>query len=134
MCARVSVKFRSWPTNQDTRGSNLVGNVGKNRINNRVNRYSSCFFFSFFLWIQSIILRDTLTKYNEKKWKKKKKRERKNNLRKAIWTKRESCIFSIQRKIKLLARFSHSNFSILRWNRSIQTLSVHSLPASQLPI
>lgn len=134
MCARVSVKFRSWPANQDTRGSNLVGNVGKNRINNRVNRYSSCFFF-FFLSLDS---KYHTTRYSDKiqreEMEKKKKRERKNNLRKAIWTKRESCIFSIQRKIKLLARFSHSNFSILRWNRSIQTLSVHSLPASQLPI
>lgn len=106
MCARVSVKFRSWPANQDTRGSNLVGNVGKNRINNRVNRYSSCFFFfSFFLWIQSIILRDTLTKYNEKKWKKKKKENAKIIYEKQFG-RNEKVVFSLSRgKLNCLLDF-----------------------------
>lgn len=57
---------------------------------------------------------------------KKKKGEHKNNLRKAIG-RNEKVVFSPSiGKIKLLARFSHSNFSI-RWNRSFRTLSPYIL-------
>lgn len=102
MCARVSVKFRSWPTNQDTRGCNLVG---KNRINNRINHIIfSLFFFLFFSYFLFGLKYHTTDKVNGRNKKESVSREHKNNLRKAIWMK----IVSLhQRKIKLLAQFSH---------------------------
>lgn len=106
MCARVSVKFRSWPANQDTRGSNLVGNVGKNRINNRVNRYSSCFFFflSFFGFKVSYyaILWQNTTRRNGKK----KKKENAKIIYEKQFGRNEKVVFSLSRgKLNCLLDF-----------------------------
>lgn len=77
MCARVSVKFRSWPTNQDTRGCNLVG---KNRINNRINHIIfSLFFFLFFSYFLFGLKYHTTDKVNGRNKKESVSREHKNN-------------------------------------------------------
>lgn len=107
MCARVSVKFRSWPANQDTRGSNLVGNVGKNRINNRVNRYSSCFFFFFFLSLDS---KYHTTRYSDKiqreEMEKKKKKENAKIIYEKQFGRNEKVVFSLFRgKLNCLLDF-----------------------------